>query len=111
MAFIAFGIAVEFGQPPFTAVRGGCAILTALVAMPEAAVNEDDGFVFGQDNVGTAREFGVVEAEAVAEAVEEGADEEFGLRILVKNSSHIPTPMSLRQFIFGPRFQFLIFNF
>jgi hypothetical protein len=41
------------------------------MAVPEAAVDEDDGFVFGEDDVGSAREFFVVEAEAVAEFVEE----------------------------------------
>ena len=31
----------------------GCAILAAFVPMPETAVNEDGGFVFGQNDVGT----------------------------------------------------------
>ena len=60
MTFIAFGVAVEFFQPPFAAVCGRGAVLATFVAMPEAAVNEDDGFVFGQDYVGTAGQLAVV---------------------------------------------------
>ena len=60
MVFIAFGVAVEFCQPPFAPVRGRSAVLAAFVAMPEAAVNEDDGFVFGQNDVGTAGQLAVV---------------------------------------------------
>lgn len=71
MKFIARCIAVKFCQPPFAAVGGGGAVFAAFVAVPEATVDEDDGFVFGEDDVGFAGEGFDVEAEAVAEAVEE----------------------------------------
>lgn len=50
--FIARGVAVEFFQPEFAAVRGHGAVFTAAVPMPETAVDEDRGFVFGQENIG-----------------------------------------------------------
>ena len=98
------------------------------MAMPEAAVDEDGGFVFGEDDVGAdvadagfyhggtentecgTRGFGGrrtrtrtstrtrrivngnadVEAEAVAHAVEEFADDEFGAGVLAANAAHVP---------------------
>ena len=51
MQFVADGVAVEFGQPPFTAVRWGRAVLAAFVPMPEAAVDKDRNALSDQDNV------------------------------------------------------------
>lgn len=39
--------------------------------MPEAPVDEDDGAVFRQDDVGPARQVFAVEAEAIAHAVKQ----------------------------------------
>lgn len=96
MAFIPFGVAVELGQPPFASVCGCSAVLAAFVAVPEAAVNEDDGFVFGQDDVGTAGQFAVVQPEAVAHSMQQGADDDFGLGVARADSAHIPTPPGFR---------------
>lgn len=55
-----------------------------LVSVPEAAVNEDHGVVFRQDDVGSAGKrfvFRAVHREAVAHAVQHGAQGEFGFRI------------------------------
>ena len=60
------------------------------MAVPEAAVDEDGGFVFGEDDVGTAGEVLGVEAKAVAHAVEEGADEEFGFGVFGFDAGHVP---------------------
>ena len=51
MKFVSFRIAAKFLQPPFATVRGNRAILAAFVPMPEAAVDEDGGFVFWQNDV------------------------------------------------------------
>ena len=51
MEFVARGIAVEFGQPPFTPVRGRRAVLAAAMPVPKAAMDEDGGFVFGEKDV------------------------------------------------------------
>ena len=51
MKFVAHGVAVEFGQPPFAAIRRRRAVLAAFVPMPEAAVDEDGGFVFRKEDI------------------------------------------------------------
>jgi hypothetical protein len=51
MKFVTGGVPFEFGDPPFAAVRRRRAVLTAAMPMPEAAVNEDGGFVFREKNV------------------------------------------------------------
>ena len=51
MHFIPRRVPVEFLQPECASIRGRRAVLATFVAMPEAAVNEDDGFVFRQDDV------------------------------------------------------------
>ena len=51
MEFITGGVAFEFGDPPFPPVGRRGAILATLVAVPKTTVDEDNGFVFGQDDV------------------------------------------------------------
>jgi len=70
-------VALAFGEP-----IGGVGFWQAVAAgagvgVPEAAVDEDDFAAGGEDEVGGAGEVGAVESETVAEAVGEGADEEF----------------------------------
>lgn len=60
-----------------------------------------------QDDVGAAWQFAVVQPEAVAHAVEQGADDEFGLGILAGNAAHVPTSPCFRQPVFASCFQFL----
>ena len=90
MEFVAGGVAFEFGDPEFAAVGWGGAVDAATVAVPEAAVDEDGGFVFGEDNVGATGEVFGVEAEAVAEAVQKGADENLGFSVFAFDAGHIP---------------------
>ena len=52
MEFVARGVAVEFGEPPIAAVRRRRAVLAPAMPMPEAAVDEDGGFVFREKDVG-----------------------------------------------------------
>jgi hypothetical protein len=54
-------------------------------------VDEDDGAVLGEDDVGLAWEgavFGAVDGEAEAEAVEEGTDGELGLGVARADAGH-----------------------
>jgi hypothetical protein len=90
MEFVPGGVAFEFFNPEFAAVGGGGAVFAAAMSMPEAAVDEDDGFVFGEDDVGFSGEGFDVEAEAVAEFVEEGADAEFGRGVFAFDAGHVP---------------------
>jgi len=50
--------------------------LASPVPVPEAAVDEDHGFVLRQHDVGLAGQVAAVKAEAVAHAVQQGADGE-----------------------------------
>lgn len=52
---VAAGVAVDFVKPVFAAL-GGDAARAACVAVPEAAVDEDDFFESGEDEVGGAGE-------------------------------------------------------
>lgn len=92
MEFVAGSVGFEFFDPEFTAVCWCGAVFAAAVAMPEAAVDEDNGFVFGEDNVGLTGQLGDVEAKAVAHPMEHGTNEEFWLGILPFDSGHIPRP-------------------
>lgn len=47
MNLVACGIPIQFRQPEFSAVRRCRAVFATFMPMPEAAVNEDGGFVFG----------------------------------------------------------------
>lgn len=89
MNFVSSGVAFEFGDPKFTAVGWGRAVLAAPVAMPEAAMNEDNSFVFGQDDVGTAREVFPVKPKTITHSVEERPDEEFRFRVLPPDAGHV----------------------
>jgi hypothetical protein len=110
-------IGFQFRDPKFLTVCWSGAIFAATVSVPKAAVNEDDGFVFwegrrrgGQILNGDLKViFGPrspgrtclrpyrgnrnsdVEAEAVAQVVEEGADAQFGRGVFPFDAGHVPT--------------------
>jgi hypothetical protein len=82
---------------------GRCSF-AALMPVPEAAVDEDGGFVFGEKNV-HGNGFGLssvecrvsnddrnadVEAETVAESVKETADDLFGRGVFAADAAHVP---------------------
>lgn len=106
MALVAFGVAIEFCQPPFTAVCGGCAVFATLVAMPEAAMNKNHGFVFRQNDIGTAGQFPVMQPEAIAHAVQERPDNHLRLGILTGDAAHVPASAGRCQQIFADSFGF-----
>ena len=71
MDLIASCISLQLRHPKFPTIRWRRAVFTALVPVPETAVDEDDGFVFGQDDVGAAWHVFDVKTEAVAHFVEQ----------------------------------------
>lgn len=89
MLFVIGFIAIDFLQPPFRSRLWDDEIFAALMTMPEAAMNEDDGFVFGQDDVGFARQGFVVELVAEALGMEETADEHLGLGVFAADLTHV----------------------
>src|SRR5213593_4195665 len=68
----------------------GGAVFGAAMPVPEAAVDENDGFVFGQDDIGTAGKIPGVKAETETEPVEQGANAHFGGGVLAANAAHVP---------------------
>ena len=61
------------------------------MTVPETAVDEDDGLVFREDEVGLAGERAVeraVHRETIAETVEDRAQGEFGFRVAPANAGH-----------------------
>ena len=67
--------------------------------MPEAAMHEDDRFVFWKHDVRFAGQVFTVKAEPVTHVVEHRTNEDFRLRIGTSNPRHVPTAMFLRETI------------
>jgi len=61
----------------------------ATVTVPEAAVDEDGGPEFRQDDVGTAGQIFAMQAEAEAHRVQGGADAHFGFCIGGADGGHV----------------------
>ena len=51
MFIIIFDVGIEFLDPKFSICGWSCAVLTTLMSMPEASVDEDHSPVLGQYNV------------------------------------------------------------
>jgi len=60
------GVSFELGDPPFAPVRWCGAVLAAAMAMPEAAVDEDDRFVFRENDIRLSRKGFYMETKAEA---------------------------------------------
>ncbi len=91
MADVAGLVSLDLGFPPIVVGFGETELGAVFVAVPEAAVDEDDGAVFGKDEVGPTGElfvFRAVDGEAVAEAVEHGAEDELGFCIAATDAGH-----------------------
>ncbi len=97
---VAGGVAVEFGQPPGTAVRGRGAVFAAAMPMPEAPVNEDGRPVFRQNNVGTAGKFSHMKPKAIAQLMKQRADGSLRRGVLAANAAHVPRAASSGEPVF-----------
>ena len=69
--------------------------MTAFVAVPETAMNEDDGLVLWQDYIGLAGKGFVLQFVAVAISVQEPAHQHLGLGVLAFNLTHVVAAGSL----------------
>ena len=56
--------------------------------MPETAVDEDDLAPTGEDQVGRAGQVAAMQAEAVAEGVDQATDGELGAGVLAADAGH-----------------------
>jgi hypothetical protein len=84
---VAFDLRLPEGAAGFRETEG----MAVFMAVPETAVDEDDGAVFRQDEVGSAGEgfvFRAVDGEAVAEAVEHRAQGQLRLGVAAADAGH-----------------------
>ncbi len=88
-AFIAVLVSRDFGSPEFRPCSWQpkqCAVM----AMPEAAMNENDGAEAWEDHVRTARQVLDVQAEPEACRMEATAQEHLGAGVMATDSAHVP---------------------
>ena len=86
---VAGPIALELGLPERPACDGHGPAEFAVVAMPEAAMDENDFSVRGEYEIGTARQGAEVETITVAHGVDQPPDNHFGLCVPATNSGHV----------------------
>jgi len=87
---VAGRVAFEFLHPERAVVRRCRAIPATTMPMPEAPVNEDNGLLFCQHDVGFARQFLSVKAKAKTEPMKQRANALFGRCVLAANAAHVP---------------------
>ena len=88
---IALWVVIDLRLPEGVAGFRKAKIGAVFMAVPEAAVDEDDGAVFRQDEVGPAGQgfvFRAVDGEAVAEAVEHRAQGQLRLGVAATDAGH-----------------------
>ena len=61
------------------------------MSVPEAAVDEYNGFVFWQHDIRRSRQVPAVQAETESVPVQQGADQKFRLGVPAADAGHIPT--------------------
>lgn len=91
MDLVASAVSLDLAFPPCAAGFRQAEVGTVFVAMPEAPVNEDDGAVFWQDEIGLAGElliFRAVDGEAVPEVVEHRAQGQLRLGVATPDAGH-----------------------
>lgn len=74
--------AFELREPVFLASCRGSGPITVFMPMPEAAVNEYRRLIFWQDYVRLSRKVAAIKPESIADAMQQGANFDFGSRIL-----------------------------
>ena len=82
----------EFWQPVLLPGGGSAGARASSMAVPEAAVDEDDGVVLGEYQVRTSGEVAAVQAKAKAKAMQKGAYLEFRCSVTGTNSAHDRCP-------------------
>jgi hypothetical protein len=90
LAFVTGAIRLELRPPEVEARLWHSSELAVGIwmAMPEATVNEDDGTIAGQDDVGGAGKVATLEAKTVAERVKGTARGEFGFSVTSPYAGH-----------------------
>ena len=93
---IALFVAFYFLLPELAVALWHYKIFAAFVAVPETAVDEDDGAVFAQYYVGGAGQALDIYAVAVAVGMQVAAHNQLGLGVLALDACHAPVPLFFR---------------
>ena len=91
VAAVTGAVAHDFGSPPIAAGGGESEIGTMFVAVPVAAVDEDDGAEFRKDQIGSAGEGFVFRAgngETVAVGMKERPEGKLGPGVATADAGH-----------------------
>ena len=91
--YVALFVAVNLLLPEFGVCLGHYKVFAALVTVPEAAVDEDNGAVFAQYYVGGTGQAFDVYAVAVAVGVQIMSHDQLGLGILALDTRHALMPL------------------
>ena len=91
--YVALFVAFYLQLPELAIALGHYKVAATFVSVPEAAVDEDDGAVFAQDNVGGAWQALDVYAVAVAMGVQVTAHNHLGIGVLALDACHAPMPL------------------
>ena len=92
-------IAVYFGLPVRNIAFRKYKVFASFVAMPEAAVDEDGGAVFGEDNIGSTRKSLYVDYVTETLGKQVFAHNKLGFCILAFYALHTLTPLLWIQFV------------
>lgn len=85
---ITLTVAVDFGLPKFWVCGRKVRIFASFVAMPKAPMHENYDFVTAKNDVGLSGEFGVMQAVAVAEAMQITTHKHFRLSVFTFDCRH-----------------------
>lgn len=99
VALIAGNVVCAFGFPELSVCGGFDRAITAIVAVPEATVHEDDPIVSPEHQIGAAGEVSLMQSEAVSQTVNEAADEHLGAGVLRANAGHVAGPLFRRVYV------------
>ena len=81
-------VAIELVAPELDSCLRHRSFAAAGMAVPETAVDEDHGFVFGKDDIRRPRQVAAVESEAKSETVQQFSNRYFRSGISSANSAH-----------------------
>lgn len=90
---VAFAVALNLGLPEVGAGLGKDEVAAAFVAVPEAAVHEDDGAVLAEHDVGGAGQAADVDAEAEPLGKQVFAHQDLGLGVAAADAGHALVPL------------------
>ena len=90
---VALFVAFYFLFPEWGVALGHYKVLASFVAVPEASVDEYDGAVFVQYNIGCAGQAFDIYAVTVAVGMEVTAHKHLGLGVLALDACHAPVPL------------------